>query len=178
MKENDNRNCSFKYTAHIHVDLQGYQTTGFPMTELQRFLTEQKEGFPLQGQEGAGTESRDTESVHPSLMLCCCRRYIIPNISRRAPEFPPDLRLAHCGTSNRISGGGERQTHPAKCWLQRNPGGRTEKASPRLTGIFTINKPELGREKRCPLIVLCAAIRMQKSNVAFHFRGFLIPSLQ
>lgn len=54
--------------------IKGYQTTGFPMTELQRFLTEQKEGFLLQGQEGAGTESRETETVHSSLMPCCCRR--------------------------------------------------------------------------------------------------------
>ncbi|XP_056614691.1 mucolipin-2 isoform X2 [Triplophysa dalaica] len=54
--------------------IKGYQTTGFPMTELKRFLTERKEGFPLQGEGGAGAESGETESVHPSVMLCCCKR--------------------------------------------------------------------------------------------------------
>lgn len=54
--------------------IKGYQTTGFPMTELHRFLLEQKEGFPLQGQDGAGMDTRETETSQPSLMLCCCRR--------------------------------------------------------------------------------------------------------
>ncbi|KAF4097784.1 mucolipin-2 [Onychostoma macrolepis] len=54
--------------------IKGYQTTGFPMTEVQRFLMVQKEGFPLQGQEGVGTECGEAESIHPSVMLCCCKR--------------------------------------------------------------------------------------------------------
>uniref|UniRef100_A0A8C1EZZ0 Mucolipin TRP cation channel 2 n=1 Tax=Cyprinus carpio carpio TaxID=630221 RepID=A0A8C1EZZ0_CYPCA len=41
--------------------IKGYQTTGFPMTELQRFLLGQKEA----------------ETVHASVMLCCCKRYSI-----------------------------------------------------------------------------------------------------
>uniref|UniRef100_A0A673LGG5 Mucolipin-2-like n=1 Tax=Sinocyclocheilus rhinocerous TaxID=307959 RepID=A0A673LGG5_9TELE len=53
--------------------IKGYQTTGFPMTELQRFLMGQKEDFPLQGQEGVGTECGEAETVHPSVMLCCCK---------------------------------------------------------------------------------------------------------
>uniref|UniRef100_A0A671SSB3 Mucolipin-2-like n=1 Tax=Sinocyclocheilus anshuiensis TaxID=1608454 RepID=A0A671SSB3_9TELE len=57
--------------------IKGYQTTGFPMTELQRFLMGQKEDFPLQGQEGVGTECGEAETVHPSVMLCCCKRYSI-----------------------------------------------------------------------------------------------------
>nr|XP_055072808.1 mucolipin-2 [Misgurnus anguillicaudatus] len=54
--------------------IKGYQKTGFPMTELHRFLLEQKEGFPLQGQDGASMDTRETETSQPSLMLCCCRR--------------------------------------------------------------------------------------------------------
>ncbi|KTF90287.1 hypothetical protein cypCar_00038639 [Cyprinus carpio] len=57
--------------------IKGYQTTGFPMTELQRFLLGQKEGFPLQGQEGVGAECGEAETVHASVMLCCCKRYSI-----------------------------------------------------------------------------------------------------
>lgn len=47
-------------------------------------------------------------------------QYIIPDISCRAAVFPPELRSAHYGMRNGISGGRERRTHPAKCWLQRN----------------------------------------------------------
>uniref|UniRef100_A0A8C1Z9X1 Mucolipin 2 n=1 Tax=Cyprinus carpio TaxID=7962 RepID=A0A8C1Z9X1_CYPCA len=57
--------------------IKGYQMTGFPMTELQRFLMGQKEGFSLQGQEGVGTECGEAETIHPSVMLCCCKRYSI-----------------------------------------------------------------------------------------------------
>uniref|UniRef100_A0A671N5E3 Mucolipin-2-like n=1 Tax=Sinocyclocheilus anshuiensis TaxID=1608454 RepID=A0A671N5E3_9TELE len=57
--------------------IKGYQTTGFPMTELQRFLMGQKEGFPLQGQEGVDAECGEAETVHPSVVLCCCKRYSI-----------------------------------------------------------------------------------------------------
>lgn len=53
--------------------IKGYQMTGFPMTELQRFLMGQKEGFSLQGQEGVGTECGEAETIHPSVMLCCCK---------------------------------------------------------------------------------------------------------
>ncbi|NP_957442.1 mucolipin-2 [Danio rerio] len=49
--------------------IKGYQTTGFPMTELHWFLKGQKECFPLQGQE-----EMEPEMVQPSGLLCCCQR--------------------------------------------------------------------------------------------------------
>ncbi|XP_051551275.1 mucolipin-3-like [Myxocyprinus asiaticus] len=55
--------------------IKGYQKTGFPMTELQQFLMEPKEGLPLQVREVAGMESGKTEIIYPTVMLCCCERF-------------------------------------------------------------------------------------------------------
>lgn len=68
--------------------------------------------------------------------------------------FPPELRSAHYGMRNEISGGSERLTHPAKCRLQRNvlwEGKKNEKASPCLAG--TINKQEFRNEKVAPIMM-------------------------
>lgn len=113
-------------------------------------------GFPPPGAGGGRPRARRSRNRPPfgSAVLLQKVQYIIADISCRAAVFPPELRSAHYGMRNGISGGRERRTHPAKCWLQRNVlcgKKKTKKASPCLEGM--INKREFRKEKVAPIMM-------------------------
>ncbi|KAK3561797.1 hypothetical protein QTP86_014377, partial [Hemibagrus guttatus] len=85
-----------------YESIKRYQKNGFPMTELQLFLSVKTE-FP-EGEDVENGEKGSPSSFPSFTMLCGCRRYTVSGLS--------PMRQGHSGIRNKISGARDRRTHP------------------------------------------------------------------